>query len=114
MRFFYLLFACALAVSACSVSEPDPPAPNKDVAGIKPEVKLEFLTRDGCKNTPVMLENLKAAIAAGKVRAELTVIEQGTLPSHDPRNGYPTPTILMNGRDIFGLGVPQPPFPEPS
>jgi hypothetical protein len=61
-----------------------------------------------------MLENLKDAIASGKLKAQFTLIHQETLPADDPRNGYPTPTILMNGRDIFGLTVPQEPFPEPS
>lgn len=75
---------------------------------------LEFLTREGCKNTPVMLENLKAAIAEGQVSADYTVIQQAALPPDDPRTGYPTPTILLNGKDIFGLAVPKPPFPEPS
>lgn len=75
---------------------------------------LEFLTREGCKNTPVMLANLKAAIAEEKLSADYTVIQQGTLQQDDPRVGYPIPTILLNGKDIFGLAVPQPPFPEPS
>ena len=78
------------------------------------EVELEFLTRDGCRNTPQLLENLKAAISSGKLRARFAVVHQGTLPPEDPRNGYPTPAILVNGRDVFGLPVPQAPFPEPS
>lgn len=61
-----------------------------------------------------MLENLKAAIAEGQVSADYTVIQQAALPPDDPRTGYPTPTILLNGKDIFGLAVPKPPFPEPS
>lgn len=61
-----------------------------------------------------MLENLKVAIAEGQIFADYTVIQQATLPPDDPRTGYPTPTILLNGKDIFGLAVPKPPFPEPS
>ena len=114
MRLVYFLFACVLVSSACSVSEPDATTAIKHMAGDRSEVKLEFLTRDGCKNTPVMLENLKAAISTGKVHAQFTLVHQGSLPPEDPRNGYPTPTILMDGRDIFDLPVPQPPFPEPS
>ena len=114
MRVVYFLFLFALAVSACSVNEPGAPAADKDVTGNKPEVKFEFLTRDGCRNTPVLLENLKAAIGAGEIRAQFTVIQQATLPPDDPRAGYPTPTILLNGSDVFGLAAPQAPFPEPS
>jgi hypothetical protein len=61
-----------------------------------------------------MLERVKAAIAEGKIPADYTLIHQGSLPPDDPRTGYPTPTILLNGKDIFGLDVPKPPFPEPS
>ena len=76
--------------------------------------QVQFLTRDGCKNTPVMLENLKAAIEAKHILADVTVIHQASLPAEDPRVGYPTPTILVNDKDIFGLPVPQQPYPEPS
>jgi hypothetical protein len=114
MRLVYFLFACVLVSSACSVSEPDATTASKHMTGDRSEVKLEFLTRDGCKNTPAMLENLKAAISTGKVHAQFTLVHQGPLPAEDPRNGYPTPTILLDGRDIFGLPVPQQPFPEPS
>lgn len=84
------------------------------MTGDRSEVRLEFLTRDGCRNTPQLLENLKAAFSEGKVPAQLTLVHQGTLPPDDPRKGYPTPTILMDGRGIFGLTAPQQPFPEPS
>ncbi|HQU93869.1 MAG TPA: hypothetical protein PLK77_16355 [Pyrinomonadaceae bacterium] len=61
-----------------------------------------------------MLENLRQAIAEGQISADYTVIHQSTLQQDDPRTGYPTPTILLNGKDIFDLPVPKPPFPEPS
>jgi hypothetical protein len=32
----------------------------------------------------------------------------------DVRSGYPTPTLLWKGRDIFGMPVPKPPFNAPS
>ncbi|MCI0677340.1 MAG: hypothetical protein L0Y42_16390, partial [Phycisphaerales bacterium] len=31
---------------------------------------------------------------------------QEQLPENDIRRGYPTPTILVNGRDLFGLPEP--------
>lgn len=80
----------------------------------RPNEELQFLTRDGCRNTGRMLENLNAGISAGKITAKYVLIRQENLPPDDPRTGYPTPTILVNGRDIFGLPVPERPFPEPS
>ncbi len=36
-------------------------------------------------------------------------IDQEALPHGDIRRGYPTPTILVNGRDLFGLPEPEGP-----
>jgi hypothetical protein len=106
---FVLLFV--LVFSACNADQTvtlQPEAMNPT------RLHLQFLTREGCKNTAVMLANLKDTISEGKISADYTVIHQGTLKADDPRTGYPTPTILLNGKDIFGLDVPEPPFPAPS
>ena len=107
MKHTIFVLLVALLFSACSRKQIEM-NPTRD------HLHFEFLTREGCKNTPVMLENLKAAIAEGKISAEVIVIHQAALPQDDPRTGYPTPTILLNGKDIFGLAVPTPPFPDPS
>lgn len=82
----------------------------------KPSVKtnLVFLTRDGCVNTEVMKKNLDNALRAMKLPLDYQVANVGSLPRNDPRTGYPTPTVLWKGKDIFGMPVPIPPFPEPS
>jgi hypothetical protein len=36
------------------------------------------------------------------------------LPAKDVRTGYPTPTLLWKGKDIFGMPVPKPPYDVPS
>lgn len=102
-----------MVASACSFSEQSPTI-SRDVNPKPSNLELQFLTRDGCRNTAQMLANLNTGISTGKIAASYNVIRQENLPPNDPRIGYPTPTILMNGRDIFGLPVPQPPFPEPS
>jgi hypothetical protein len=40
-------------------------------------------------------------------------VDIGTLPRRDVRTGYPTPTLLYKGKDIFGMPAPKPPFDEP-
>ena len=42
-------------------------------------LQVQFLTRDGCKNTPLMLERLKAAIDGGKLPIDYIVIPQASL-----------------------------------
>jgi hypothetical protein len=75
---------------------------------------LTFLTRDGCVNTPDMVNNLDDALTALKVPNDYAYINIATLPKDDPRTGYPTPTILWKGKDIFGMPVPKPPYGVPS
>jgi len=78
------------------------------------ESDLVFLTRDGCVNTPDMVNNLDDALAALKRPKDYAYINIDTLPKTDVRTGYPTPTILWKGRDIFGMPIPKPPLNAPS
>ncbi|MHB1863785.1 MAG: hypothetical protein ACYCVL_12530 [Gemmatimonadaceae bacterium] len=76
--------------------------------------KLVFLTRDGCGGTPSMRNHLDEALRQLGVPADYEVANVATLASDDPRRGYPTPTVLYGGTDLFDMEVPTPPFPEPS
>lgn len=77
-------------------------------------VGLTFLTRDGCSNTPVVRQRLDQALARMGLATTYHVIDVATLADADPRRGYPTPTLLCSGRDLFGMPEPQPPFPAPT
>jgi hypothetical protein len=76
--------------------------------------QVVFLTRDGCVNTPVMRKNLDMAIDSLRQISEYRLVDQGTLGEVDARRGYPTPTILLDGRDLFDQPRPLPPFPAPT
>ncbi len=55
-----------------------------------------------------MRDHLRAAlreVGGGQVFAE---IDQEVLPPGDPRRGWPAPTILVNGVDLFGMAAPTP------
>ncbi|MFN6965066.1 MAG: hypothetical protein ACK4S4_15060 [Pyrinomonadaceae bacterium] len=114
MKLIHSLIICSIAISACSVAKRATPAADEKVNIEHSNTGLQFLTRDGCRNTPLMLANLKAAIAARSGAMPLTIVRQEDLSPDDPRTGYPTPTILLGGRDIFGLAEPRPLFPEPA
>ena len=80
----------------------------------EPMQPVEFLTRAGCVQTKIMNVRLDAAIeATGKV-IDYSVVDVETLAADDVRRGYPTPTILAGGVDIFGMPAPTPPFPDPT
>jgi hypothetical protein len=75
---------------------------------------MVFVTRDGCILTDQMRGNLDAALDKLGRGGAYQVIDLASLPADDPRRGYPTPTILLDGRDLFGMLPPIPPFPEPT
>lgn len=78
------------------------------------EVKsLVLLTRDNCPDSPVMRARLDEALKALGLSTEYRVIDAATLHPTDPRGGYPAPTVLYEGSDLFGMPEPKPPFPEP-
>jgi hypothetical protein len=75
---------------------------------------IVLLTRAGCADTEVMRSNLATAAGALTPVAAFTVVDLDTLPADDIRRGYPTPTLLVANRDVFGLPVPKPPLPSPT
>jgi hypothetical protein len=95
-----------LLTLAVTTSLSDKPASLKD--------NLVFLTRDGCVNTPDMVNNLDDALKSLGWPTDYQYIDIGKLPKTDARTGYPTPTLLWKGKDVFRMPVPTPPFPEPS
>ena len=75
---------------------------------------MVFLTREGCVLTDEMRANLDAALTQmGNARQAYRVVDLASLPADDPRRGYPTPTTLHEGRDLFGMPTPVPPVPGP-
>jgi hypothetical protein len=68
--------------------------------------KIELLGFPDCPNTPAMRSNLKAALASIGNSWTFADTNQEKLPESDLRRGYPTPTILVNDRDLYGLPAP--------
>lgn len=64
-------------------------------------------------NTPALVNNLADALTDLDLRKQYQSVDLGTLAKDDPRTGYPTPTILWKGRDIFGMPEPKPPYNAP-
>ncbi len=74
---------------------------------------IELLGFGGCPNTPKMRAELEGALGlldgGGGGGWTFVDVDQEALPAGDLRRGYPTPTVLVNGRDLFGLPVPDGP-----
>ncbi len=71
-------------------------------------ITIEFLGTGSCANSPVMEGNLKAALVMKGMEEVYGVIDVKQLPESDFRRGYGTPTVLVNGEDIFGAPRPLP------
>lgn len=71
--------------------------------------KIELLGFPDCPNTPALRANLTAALASIGKGWTFTDTDQERLPEGDIRRGYPTPTVLVNDRDLYGLPVPTAP-----
>jgi hypothetical protein len=95
-----VLLACGCAIAAMNA------APSAR--------ELVFLTRGECVNMPKMRGNLDAALKVLDVQADYVVVDLDALAKDDPRIGYPTPTVLYKGADLFGMPTPRPPFPVPT
>ena len=70
--------------------------------------RVEFLTREGCANTPAMWRNLLAALREVGAAEGVVKIDAGSLPAADTRRGFGTPTVLVEGRELMGLANPEP------
>ena len=102
----------SLLSGACQARKPQPVTAAPTRKSVRAD--LVFITRDGCVNTPDMFNNLDDALRSLNLALDYQVVNLGTLPKSDPRTGYPTPTVLYRGRDVFGMPEPTPPFPEPT
>jgi hypothetical protein len=75
---------------------------------------LVFLTRDGCVNTTRMRSNLDQALKSLALPTNYEFIDADKLKPSDLRRGYGTPTVLYQGRDLFGKTAPSAPPNAPS
>jgi hypothetical protein len=76
--------------------------------------KIEFLGTGSCANSPIMEKNLRDALALKGMAADYRFIDIKKLPASDYRRGYGTPTVLVNGNDLFGAPRPMPIAASPS
>ncbi|GMU39050.1 MAG: hypothetical protein KJ057_17355 [Phycisphaerae bacterium] len=81
----------------------------RDVLNHPQAMKIELLGSPDCPNTAIIREHLRTALKS--IGADLTFqdINQDALPQSDLRRGWPTPTVLVNGRDLFDMAPPNSP-----
>lgn len=107
-RTFAVCAATALlGVLAGCTATPGPST--KPLAMHAAQPSIELLGFPGCPNTPALRDNLRAALGSIGEGWTFKDTNQEQLPASDPRHGWPTPTVLVDGRDLFGLLAPATP-----
>lgn len=77
-----------------------------DTPAIAGAMKIELLRLPTCPNTPAMRENLRAALKSIDGGLTFAEVNQEALAAGDTRRGWPAPTVLVNGADLFGMAAP--------
>ena len=75
---------------------------------------LVLLTRGECAMASIMRRNLDDALEPLRPPLGYDIVDLDTLPEADVRRGYPTPTLLYNGTDVFGMPAPEAPVRHPT
>lgn len=65
---------------------------------------IEFLSFEGCPNTPKLRESLNDALTQSN--GSFIEVDLNQLNDDDIRRGYGSPTILVDGHDLFDLPTP--------
>lgn len=107
IRLMGIITTVLLLVISCNKIEEKTVVTNKAIT-------IEFLGTDSCPNSPIMEKNLQEAMAEKGLAATYNFIDIKKLPESDYRRGYGTPTVLVNGMEIFGAPRPLPTSKAPS
>lgn len=68
-------------------------------------MRIELYGFPGCPNTTPMRESLRAALTElGGV--PFTEVNLESLPASDLRRGWPAPSVVIDGSDLFGMAPP--------
>jgi hypothetical protein len=81
----------------------------RDVLDGRRAMSVELLGFPGCPNTPELRESVRAAIASVGGGITFEEVNQEALDESDRRRGWPAPTVLVDGSDLFGMPAPQSP-----
>ena len=76
---------------------------------VQPTKKRMLLTREGCGATSELRRNVDRALKELGSGWSLELVDLDKLATDDLRRGYPTPTLLLDNKDVFGLPEPTEP-----
>ena len=95
----WLSLLLALVASACA-------APSRSGA-----LEVHFLTREGCKRSPIMRERMAEVRELVDFELDVVYVDVNAVDAKDYRTGFGTPTLLIRGQDLFDKPRPEPATP---
>lgn len=86
-------------MAAQAMDKPTPP--------MKSTMKIEVLGFPGCPNILTTRANVQKAVNTLHLAADVVYVDQEKLAEDDSRRSWASPTVLVNGRELFGLPAPE-------
>lgn len=102
-RPFRTLAALVLCIALCACGHPQPPSAEGNA--VKPTT-IEVIGFADCPHTAGMLETVRAAAERLGLPDAVTYVDQVGLDPGDTKRGWPAPTVLVDGNDLFGMPTP--------
>lgn len=77
-----------------------------DAMRSKSALAIEILSSDDCPNAQQARETVESAVAALGLNAQVQCVNQDSLLVDDARRSWPSPTVLVDGQELFGARMP--------
>jgi hypothetical protein len=101
-----LLVSLVLLMTACAT----PPAARMGSVGPGiGDMEVQLVGYPDCPNMPAMRRSLRGALAELGGGLMFREVDQNALEAEDARRCWPSPTVLVNGQDLFGMDRPSGP-----
>lgn len=92
-------------LGACTAPTPRAPEPAAMPAASHTP-RIELLACDDCPNAAPLAQRLRQALRDHAPGWSFIQVNQDALPTNDPRRAWPSPTILIDDDDLFGMRRP--------
>lgn len=99
-----IMVTCLVAVLAGCAATPHYASRSTDVSR-----RVQLLGFADCPKTPLMEQRLRMALDRIGVGSPIEYIDQGKLDVGDVQRGWPAPTVLVDGQDLYGMATPRTP-----
>jgi hypothetical protein len=69
--------------------------------------RIEIIGFENCPNVPLLRANVAKSLAAMGVETRAEFVDLESLAPDDDRRRWPSPTVLIDAKDLFGMPAPE-------